>query len=86
MLLPPGLDASPSIAAASPDTVGQHPGCTGLLQACAVQVETTVSNSVLRISGSWIGSSIGFGIMSSAIATDPYGTPASLPPRRRLFY
>ena len=38
-----------------------------------LQVETTVSNSVLRITGSWIGSTVGFGVMSSAIATNPYG-------------
>ncbi len=44
-----------------------------VINAAGMQVETTVSNSVLRITGSWLGSSIGFGVMSSAIATNPYG-------------
>ena len=48
-------------------------GATHHRNAARVQVETTVSNSVLRITGSWLGSSIGFGVMSSAIATNPYG-------------
>ena len=61
--------------------LGTHLSCSGLscsgsncnATICLVQVETTVSNSVLRITGSWIGSSIGFGVMSSSIATSPYG-------------
>ena len=53
---------------------------TCIRRADVAQVETTVSNSILRITGSWIGSSIGFGVMSSAIATNPYGALRLLPP------
>jgi len=78
MLSPAGLDAELHLTATAPNTVAstRH---LGTAASCAVQVETTVSNSILRITGSWIGSSIGFGIMSSAIATNPYGAPVSLP-------
>ena len=79
IVLPPArLEAELPLAGASPDAVGstQHHRTAA---SCAVQVETTVSNSLLRITGSWIGSCIGFGIMSSAIATNPYGAPVSLP-------
>ena len=39
------------------------------------RVESTVSNSALRIAGTWLGGSIGFGVMASQIATNPYGEP-----------
>ncbi len=43
------------------------------MMCCICQVEATVSKSVLRIVGTWIGGSVGFGMMySSSLATNPY--------------
>ena len=37
------------------------------------QVELTVSNAALRMIGTWAGGSIAHGVMTSRLATKPYG-------------
>jgi len=45
----------------------------GMIGAVSWQVELTVSNAALRIIGTWAGGTIAHGVMTSSLATRPYG-------------